>query len=430
MLPATGKTSHLRSGPRAVSALAPRLSHGSTRRRFLRLTGAASAGAAVHVPGARAEGPGHDEKAASAGPLTMSLCGDVMLGRGIDQILPYPSDPELHEPYARSATTYVALAEAAHGPIPRPVDHAYVWGDALDTLRRLEVPVRIINLETSITVSDDFAPKGINYKMHPANARVLTLAGIDCCVLANNHVLDWGQAGLRETLDTLEQAGIPSAGAGRNAEQAAAPAIVQASGARVLVFAFGAASSGIPHDWAAKADRPGINLLPDLSEEAVAHVAARAERVRRPGDLLVASIHWGGNWGYEIPPAQTAFAHGLIDEAGFDVIHGHSSHHPKAIEIYHGRPVLYGCGDFLNDYEGITGKEEFRGDLAMMYLPVFHAGGDLRAFPLEVFQIRKFRLQRASPEDARWLQATLDRESRKFGTRVEWGGDHRLTVRW
>jgi poly-gamma-glutamate synthesis protein (capsule biosynthesis protein) len=392
------------------------------------LAGAASAGAAVQVPGARAQTLGHDEKAAAAGLLTMFLCGDVMLGRGIDQILPHPGDPELHEPYVRSATTYVELAEAAHGPIPRSVDYAYVWGDALDALRRLEVPVRIINLETSITVSDDFAPKGINYKMHPANVGVLTIARIDCCVLANNHVLDWGYAGLLETLETLEKAGIQSTGAGRNAEQAAAPAILDASHARVLVFAFGTVSSGIPHAWAAQAERPGINLLPDLSEATVAHIAARVEGVRRPGDLLVASIHWGGNWGYEIPPAQTVFAHGLIDQAGFDVIHGHSSHHAKAIEIYRGRPVLYGCGDFLNDYEGITGKEEFRDDLAVMYLPVFQAGGDLTAFPLEVFQIRTFRLQRASPGDTLWLQATLDRESRQRGTRVEWRGDNRLAV--
>lgn len=371
---------------------------------------------------------GHDR----ASTVPLFLCGDVMLGRGIDQILSHPGDPRLHEPYVSSARAYVELAEAAHGAIPRAVDDTYVWGDALDTLRRLEPTVRIINLETSITKSEDFLPKGINYKMHPANAHVLTAADIDCCVLANNHVLDWGYSGLQDTLETLGQLGIRVAGAGRDAASAAAPAVLPVGeGARLVVFGFGAASSGIPTAWAAERDRPGVDLLPDLSEATVEVVAARVQEVRRPGDVLVASIHWGGNWGYEIPREQTAFAHGLVDRAGFDVVHGHSSHHAKAIEIYEGRPILYGCGDFLNDYEGITGKEEFRDDLAVMFLPALAAArGDLVDFPLEVFRIRKFRLQRASVEDTRWMQATLERESRRFGVRIEWREANRLAVRW
>jgi poly-gamma-glutamate synthesis protein (capsule biosynthesis protein) len=364
--------------------------------------------------------------------VTMFLCGDVMLGRGIDQILPHPGDPALHETYVGSAATYVQLAEAVSGPIPRPVDYRYVWGDALDALQRVDPAVRIINLETSITDSEDFAPKGINYKMHPANIRVLTVAEIDCCVLANNHVLDWGQAGLRETLRTLEDAGIRLAGAGRRAEAAAAPAVLPFGGpGRVLVFAFGSTSSGIPRAWAAEDGGAGVNLLRDLSDRTVERIAAHVQAVRRPGDLLVASIHWGGNWGYEVPPEQIAFAHGLIERAGFDVIHGHSSHHPKAIEVHGGRPILYGCGDFLNDYEGITGEEEFRPDLAVMYLPrLATPEGALVDFPLEVFRIRRFRLQRASRADTTWLQARLDRESRRFGTSVELREGNRLAVVW
>ena len=363
---------------------------------------------------------------------TMFLCGDVMLGRGIDQILPHPGDPALHERFVSSAWSYVELAEAASGPIPHSVAYAYVWGDALDALRRVNPAVRIVNLETSITASAHFDPKGINYKMHPANIRVLTVAAIDCCVLANNHVLDWGQAGLSETLRTLEEAGIRLAGAGRSAEQAAAPAILPRAGrARVLVFAFGARSSGIPPTWAAERGRPGVNLLRDLSERTVEGIAASVQAVRRHGDLLVASIHWGGNWGYEVPPEQIAFAHGLIERAGFDVIHGHSSHHPKAVEVYQGRPILYGCGDFLNDYEGIAGEEGFRPDLAVMYLPrLASPGGTLVEFPLEVFQIRRFRLQRVSRADTAWLQARLDRESRRFGTRVELREENTLAVVW
>ena len=114
-----------------------------------------------------------------------------MTGRGIDQILPHPCDPVLYEDRLKSALGYVALAERAHGPIGRPVRFEYIWGGALEALSRRAPDARIINLETAITEDGPPEPKGINYRMNPANVPVLTAAGIHCCVLANNHVMDW-----------------------------------------------------------------------------------------------------------------------------------------------------------------------------------------------------------------------------------------------
>lgn len=364
--------------------------------------------------------------------IRLFLCGDVMLGRGIDQILPHPGDPLLHETFVKSAIAYVQLAETAYGPIPKPVDHAYVWGDALPELTRHRPDARIINLETSITTSRAFVRKGINYKMHPQNVRCLTAASVDCCNLANNHVLDWGDTGLVETLETLRHAGILSAGAGLNVDQAAAPAIIDLpDSGRVLVFGFGLESSGIPASWAADEERLGINLLPDCSDRTVARIARRTRAFARPGDILVASLHWGANWGYRIPPEHHKLAHGLIDAAGFAIIHGHSAHHPKAIEIYRSKPILYGCGDFITDYEGISDYKAYRSDLALMYLPRFEMrSGALAELTLLPFRMRNFRLSRADPEDAAWLQATLDRDSLAFGTRVALERDNSLSVHW
>ena len=355
-----------------------------------------------------------------------------MPGRGIDQILPHPGDPRLFEPHVTSAATYVALAERAGGPIPKPVDFRYVWGDALAELERVKPDARIVNLETAVTRSRTPEPKAINYKMNPDNMPCLSAAGIDCCVLANNHVADWGYPGLTDTLEILAAAGIRTAGAGRDAVRAEAPAIVGIAGTRrVLVFAFGSPGSGIPPGWAAGPGKPGVNLLADFSDRTAARIAAHVRAVKRPGDVLVASIHWGGNWGYPIPGKHRHFARALIDGAGFDIIHGHSSHHALGIEIYRGKPILYGCGDFLNDYEGIGGYEEFRGDLAVMYLPSLSVSdGKLATFKLVPFQIRGFRLNRASGEDGMWLCDTLDRESARFGTRVIPNEDGTLAVRW
>ena len=374
-----------------------------------------------------------ERSSAGARSVTLFLCGDVMTGRGIDQILPHPGKPHIFEPYMRSAMGYVELAERATGPIKRPVDFAYVWGDALAELERVRPDARIINLETAVTAAEDAWPgKGIHYRMHPANIPCLTAAKIDCCALANNHALDWGRSGLVETLDTLHGARIRTAGAGRDDTEAAAPALMELPGkGRVVVFAFGTESSGVLRDWAAGKSRPGVNFLNDLSAQTVDTIAQQVRAAKRAGDLVVASIHWGGNWGFAVPQEQRAFAHRLIDVAGVDIVHGHSSHHPKAIEIYRDKPILYGCGDFLNDYEGISGYEAFRGDLALMYFPTLDAGsGRLLRFAMTPTQTRHFRVNRAPEEGVYWLQETLNREGRKFGTHVERQPDNTLVLRW
>src|SRR5205823_1190380 len=159
--------------------------------------------------------------------LRVFLCGDVMIGRGIDQALPHPVNPVLYEPYVRDAREYVELAQKANGPIPHPLSVDYVWGDALYELERASVNLRIANLETAITSAEAPWPdKGIHYRMHPLNIGCLSAAQISACALANNHVLDWGYDGLSETLQTLDAAGIAHSGAGNYAEQAIKPAVL------------------------------------------------------------------------------------------------------------------------------------------------------------------------------------------------------------
>lgn len=365
--------------------------------------------------------------------ITLFLAGDVMTGRGIDQVLPHPADPVIHEPYMRSASGYVELAELKNGLIPKPVDNSYIWGDALTVLDAIKPDLRIINLETSVTKSDDYWPgKGINYRMHPRNIGCLTAARLDCCVLANNHVLDWGYAGLVETLAVLKQAGIKGVGAGRDRQESQAPAVLAIPGkGRVLIFAYGSGTSGIPPGWAARDERPGVNLLPDLSEETVLRIKKDVAAIKEPGDLVLVSLHWGGNWGYAVSPMESHFAHRLIDDAGVDLIYGHSSHHAKGIEVYQGRLILYGCGDFLNDYEGIAGYEHYRGDLTLMYLPTFEPStGRLVSMRLVPMQIRRFQTIHAGPAGSQWLMQVLNREGKQFGTRLLLAKDGSLALKW
>ncbi|MFI6033442.1 CapA family protein [Streptomyces sp. NPDC051315] len=347
------------------------------------------------------------------GAVTLFLCGDVMLGRGVDQILPRPGSPELREDHVRDARTYVRLAESVHGPVPAPVDPSWPWGEALRWLERYAPDVRIVNLETSVTRSDAFAPgKAIHYRMHPANLPALTVARPDVCVLANNHVLDFGRPGLEETLDSLERAGLRAAGAGRSPAEACAPVAVPVpADGRVLVFALGARSAGVPSAWAATPRAAGVAHLPELSADTAAAVVRHVRETRRPGDLAVVSVHWGSNWGYRVPRDQIRFARLLVD-GGVDLVHGHSSHHPRPVEVYRDRLVLYGCGDFIDDYEGISGYEEYRDDLRIAYLvTVERDTGRLAGLRMLPLRARRLRLEPAPDEDRVWLRTVLDRIS-------------------
>lgn len=346
--------------------------------------------------------------------IKIFLCGDVMTGRGIDQILSHPVNPQIYESYLTDARDYVRLAESINGQIPYPVDDNYLWGDALKEWQRRQPQLKLINLETSVTSNDTPWPqKGINYRMHPENLTVLTAATINVCTLANNHILDWNLTGLRETLSTLQKNHLAYAGAGENIVEAQTPAIFSISAfRRILVFSMGLRSSGIPSKWQATQNRPGVWLLDGLNSDSFKQVQDNIASYKKPGDLCILSIHWGGNWGYDIPDTHQLFAHQLVDEAGVNLIHGHSSHHPIGLELYKGCPIFYGCGDFLNDYEGIEGYEEFKSHLSLMYFLEFDAQSlAFKRLEIVPLSIKNFQLHSAHFEDCQWLAQTLKQKS-------------------
>lgn len=358
------------------------------------------------------------------------LTGDVMTGRAIDQLLPHAGDPTLREAVVSDARTYIRLAEQTSGPIPAPIDYAWPWGEALAIVEQFAPDIRLINLETSITASGEFAPgKAVHYRMHPDNIGCLTAIRPDVCALANNHVLDFGYQGLADTLRTLDGAGIRGVGAGLDAKRAQSPAVVELpDGTRVVIASCGMGSSGIPHGWAATGRRPGVAHVPDMSDRSAASISARVLALKRQGDIAIVSVHWGSNWGYDVDSAQIRFAHRLIDE-GIDVVHGHSSHHPRPIEVYRGKLIMYGCGDTIDDYEGISTYEAFRHELRLLYFAsVDRESGGLTVLRMVPMRMQKMRLERAPDEDAEWLRASVAEMSRRFGTSVESAPDGVLTV--
>ncbi|KAL4432878.1 hypothetical protein ABPG77_008204 [Micractinium sp. CCAP 211/92] len=219
----------------------------------------------------------------------------MLAGRGVDQILPCHCSPELYEGWVKDARQYVQLAVAANGPLPGERGFAYPWAIALADMEARQPHVRVINLETAVTSHPRPWPhKGINYRMHPGNVPALTSAGVDVACLANNHAMDWGREGLVETLQALHGAGIQTAGAGHDLAEAHAPAVVPlppdnaGRGGRLLVWAIGHSSSGVPSAWAAGQGQPGV-FPADLSPAGVPQLAQLVAAHKREGDIALVS---------------------------------------------------------------------------------------------------------------------------------------------
>jgi poly-gamma-glutamate synthesis protein (capsule biosynthesis protein) len=298
----------------------------------------------------------------------------------------------------------------------------------LEEFKRFSPNLRLINLETSVTRSDEYwQEKEIHYRMNPENIGCLRAAKVDYCSLANNHILDWGFSGLKETRETLKKVGIEVSGGGENVDEAVSPAILETKGnGRVLTYSFGSLTSGVPYEWAASETRAGVNLLEKSSFNSIKN---RIASEKRAGDIVIISVHWGANWGYDIAFEQQNLAQRLIRDAGVDVVWGHSSHHVKSIEVYEGKLILYGCGDFLNDYEGIGGFEGFRGDLSLMFFAdIAVTNGRLVALHMVPMRLKQLKLNYASKADAEWMEKTLNREGKKFGTAVRQASRGLLTL--
>jgi poly-gamma-glutamate capsule biosynthesis protein CapA/YwtB (metallophosphatase superfamily) len=178
--------------------------------------------------------------------------------------------------------------------------------------------------------------------------------------MANNHVLDFGIAGVRETLATLDALGVLHVGAGEDEAQARAPLVLTTDAGVTIGILAASSVCSCGGDWSATEDTPGMW---QFSSSDPSELVEAARELRAEVDWLVLTLHWGENWIEAWPvPWMRALAEDLA-EAGVDVILGHSSHHVLPVERHGVTLVLNGTGDFIDDY---SPREGFRNDLSYL----------------------------------------------------------------
>jgi poly-gamma-glutamate capsule biosynthesis protein CapA/YwtB (metallophosphatase superfamily) len=317
--------------------------------------------------------------------MRLGFTGDVMLGRLVDE-----------RQRTRGTTA--------------------VWGDLLADLQALDGVC--INLECCLSTRGE--PWHRTYRPYLFRADpdwavpALTAANVAVAVLANNHVLDYDERALLDTLDALDGADIPRAGAGRDREEAFRPVTFEAGDLTVGVLSL---TDNTP-EYAAGPDSPGTAHVAFDVDDPDTTRAVRAALDALDADLTVASLHWGPNMRVEPPAAFRRFGRWLV-RAGVDVVHGHSAHVFQGIQVYRGHPILYDTGDFVDDY---AVDQQLRNDRSFLFELELDGTRptNLRCRPTE---IDGMAVHHASPAVAAWCRETMRDRSGRFGTRFERDGE-------
>jgi poly-gamma-glutamate synthesis protein (capsule biosynthesis protein) len=321
-----------------------------------------------------------EKPATKTKPIVIALLGDVMLGRGVSEEL------GLHPP-------------------------EWFWGTALPILKSADGV--IANLECAITRHETpwrRTPKVFHFRAEPEAIDVLRAANVGCVSLANNHSLDFEEAGLADTLAHLDRAGIRHVGAGVNAAAAAKPVLFEVGDLKLGVIAFTDNEPAF-----AATDRPGTHYRPVRADAAtLASFRETIGDLRAGGaQIVILSVHWGPNMVQRPPPQFRKFARALC-ELGVDLVHGHSAHIFQGVEVRQGRLVLYDTGDFIDDY---AVDPELRNDWSFIF--TVEADGDgLRRLRLEPVRLSFAQTNLAEGDDAKAICQRMRERCTELGTRT------------
>ena len=304
----------------------------------------------------------------------------------------------------------------------------YPWGDTLPVFKGADL--RVCNLECVISdrgVPWSMTPKPFHFRADSRNVKVLKAAGIDALSLANNHILDFEYEAMFDTIEALDSAGIRHAGAGGDIREASRPAVFPVNEKKVGLFAF---TDNEP-SWKAREKRPGVfHLGVDADSVEAGGFFEKIRETARGVDVLIVSAHWGPNWGRSPVKGHPPFARALVD-AGADIVFGHSCHVFQGVELYEGGVIIYGAGDFIDDY---AVDEIERNDESFIYVVDANAGGaegggGIRSVHLYPTVIDDFHASLAKGDRALSISKKMQRLCLEFNTPSSWNaGKGRLEI--
>lgn len=246
---------------------------------------------------------------------TITLVGDIMPGRKLSPLIDVNGSGY---PYAKVK----ALFEKS----------SVVFGN-------LEAP--LVNKESLSNLKKQGKDKSVHLYGFERDAKAMADAGIGIVSLANNHILDYGQYGLTQTVQALEKTGIDYCGIRKNnLWKPNVPCVKYVNGAKVSFLCY----SNVSHEtFFAGKDRYGT--IPALMDEIQKDIKA----CREDTDILIVYLHWGREY-EEVKNYQKKFARKLID-SGVDFVFGSHTHLFQDVEKYKGKYIFYGIGNFVFDLE-------------------------------------------------------------------------------
>lgn len=304
---------------------------------------------------------------------TLALAGDTMLGRGVAEHL------ATHPVQTLFGDELLEILAAADG--------------------------MLLNLECCVSDrGEPWSGRLFHFRAPPTAVDALTLLDVRCVTLANNHVLDFGEQALLDTLEHLSAAGIAVAGAGESRQVARAPARIRIGDRAITVVSF----TDRPAEYAATSDRPGVAYA-DLRNRVPGWLTETLQQLSATDTPLLVCPHWGPNMTRQPLPYIRRVASELRT-AGATWIAGHSAH------VFHGVDdrVLFDLGDFIDDY---AVDPVLRNDLGLLWLLSID-DGDPRTVEAVPLHLAYCHTTVARDEDAKWIRRRVHRVCRAFGTDV------------
>ncbi|MBN1773583.1 MAG: CapA family protein [Deltaproteobacteria bacterium] len=358
--------------------------------------------------------------------VTLLVCaggGWVLFEALYDPRVPPAPPVVLHRPRSGDEITLVFGGDFAPTDAAMPRIRERGWRYPYEATAALlrEADVSLVNLEAPVTRSDDRFPlyKKYIYKVEPAALAAWQWLGLDAVALANNHVGDYRDGGLDDTLWYLDGAGIAHAGAGMDETAARRPLIFDVAGTRIGYLAY-------------LEDHPGYRMYlrsfarggtAGCARLTRADVAEDVRRLRPRVDVLVVGVHWGENY-RDVTPNQERTGRWLAG-LGVDLVAGHHAHDVQPLEVWGDTLILYSLGNYA---WGTPGWPHLRvGFLARVRVtPRWGAAaGRIRAVELLPLatqnSIVDFQPRPIRPDERSWLDPFLA-GSRARGAEVELEG--------